>query len=258
LMILIATDRGLFVRQDTEDQNQRADLIGKWLVLREKWPEIAKIVQRDPDKIREFETAASNNKAHSLETFLRRHEIGHLDDTKDLSRLLHLPPRFEGMSEKDLSELIFFSGTSTVRDGRFTRSVPNNGSEGDGGFLQQANAAVQSAVAPGNQHGRPRERVQRRSGQGEAGADPARSPARTAAEPVIVQRVASNNGVISVAGQKIALGRIHAREVVTVQVAADTITVDLADDDNRTVRRTTTQSVRGVKAQPNSKTANVS
>jgi hypothetical protein len=39
-----------------------------------------------------------------------------------------------------------------------------------------------------------------------------------------------------VAGQKIALGRIHARQVVTVHVAAEVITIDLGGDDIRTVR----------------------
>ena len=59
------------------------------------------------------------------------------------------------------------------------------------------------------------------------GARPAGPPPRPSAEPVTVQRVASNTGVIMVAGQKIALGRIHARQIVTVHVAADTITIDL-------------------------------
>jgi hypothetical protein len=45
-------------------------------------------------------------------------------------------------------------------------------------------------------------------------------------------------GVIMVAGQKIASGRIHARQVVTVHAATETITVDLGED-ARTVRRTT-------------------
>jgi hypothetical protein len=40
-----------------------------------------------------------------------------------------------------------------------------------------------------------------------------------------------------VAGQKIALGRIHAGQVVAVHVAAETITIDLDDQDSRTVRR---------------------
>ena len=51
-----------------------------------------------------------------------------------------------------------------------------------------------------------------------------------------------------VAGQKIALGRIHARRIVTVHVAAETISIDLASDDTRVVRRTTTQPVRSIKA----------
>ena len=61
-----------------------------------------------------------------------------------------------------------------------------------------------------------------------------------------------------VAGQKVALGRIHAGQVVTVHVAADTITIDLASDDIRTVRRTTDQPVRNLQAQRSRKTANVS
>jgi hypothetical protein len=90
------------------------------------------------------------------------------------------------------------------------------------------------------------------------GARPAGPPPRPSAEPVTVQRVASNTGVIMVTGQKIALGRIHARQIVTVHVAADTITIDLASDDIRTVRRTTTQPVRSIKAQQHRKAAHVS
>jgi hypothetical protein len=90
------------------------------------------------------------------------------------------------------------------------------------------------------------------------GARPAGPPPRPSAEPVTVQRVASNTGVIMVVGQKIALGRIHARQVITVHVATDTLTIDLASDDIRTVRRTTTQPVRSIKAQQPRKAAHVS
>jgi transposase InsO family protein len=90
------------------------------------------------------------------------------------------------------------------------------------------------------------------------GARPAGPPPRPSAEPITVQRAASNTGVIMVAGQKIALGRIHARQIVTVHVAADTITIDLASDDTRTCRRTTTQPVRSIKAQQPRKAAHVS
>jgi hypothetical protein len=89
------------------------------------------------------------------------------------------------------------------------------------------------------------------------GARPAGPPPRPSLEPVTVQRVASNTGVIMVAGQKIALGRIHTRRIVTVHVAADTITIDLGED-TRTVRRTTTQPVRSIKAQQPRKAAHVS
>jgi transposase InsO family protein len=89
------------------------------------------------------------------------------------------------------------------------------------------------------------------------GARPAGPLPRPSAEPVTVQRRASNSGVIMVVGQKIALGRIHARHVVTVHVAADTITIDLGED-TRTVRRTTTQPVRTVKVHQPRKAAHVS
>lgn len=49
-----------------------------------------------------------------------------------------------------------------------------------------------------------------------------------------------------VAGQKIALGRIHAGQIITVHV------------DTRVVRRTTTQPVRSIKAQQHRKAAHVS
>jgi hypothetical protein len=62
-----------------------------------------------------------------------------------------------------------------------------------------------------------------------------------------VQRRASNTGVIMVAGQKVALGRIHAHTTVTVYVADKTLTIE-AGGDTQTVARTTTQPVRYVKA----------
>ena len=88
------------------------------------------------------------------------------------------------------------------------------------------------------------------------GARPAGPPPRPSTEPVTAQRRASNTGVVMVAGQKIALGRIHAGQVVTVHVAADTITIDLGED-TRTVRRTTTQPVRSIKAAQSRKAAHV-
>lgn len=61
-----------------------------------------------------------------------------------------------------------------------------------------------------------------------------------------------------VAGQKIALGRIHAGQIITVHVAAEVMTIDLGGDDTRVVRRTTTQPVRSIKAQQHRKAAHVS
>ncbi|WP_433501478.1 IS481 family transposase [Sphaerimonospora sp. CA-214678] len=88
-------------------------------------------------------------------------------------------------------------------------------------------------------------------------ARPAGPPPRPSVEPVTVQRVASNSGVIMVAGQKVALGRIHARAIVTVHVSDTTLTIELPDD-TRVVRRTTTQPVRSIKAARPRKAGHVS
>lgn len=54
--------------------------------------------------------------------------------------------------------------------------------------------------------------------------------------------------MVIVAGQKIALGRLHAGQVVTIHVAEATLAIELGGDNVRTVRRTTTQPVRSIKA----------
>jgi transposase InsO family protein len=90
------------------------------------------------------------------------------------------------------------------------------------------------------------------------GARPAGPPPVPATSPVTVQRRASNSGVIMVVGQKIALGRIHARKLVSVHVSPKTITIEIGADDTRTVQRTTDQPVRNLQAQRSRKAAKVS
>ena len=76
--------------------------------------------------------------------------------------------------------------------------------------------------------------------------------ARPAAPPAVrtlrVQRRASATGVIVVRGQKIALGRTHAGQTLTVAVSDTTLAIELDDDETRVVRRTTTKPVRNIKA----------
>jgi len=80
------------------------------------------------------------------------------------------------------------------------------------------------------------------------GARPVGPPPRPSAEPITVQRRASNTGVIMVCGQKIALGRIHQHQTVTVHVSETTLAIELDDGETRVVRRTTTLAVRNIKA----------
>ncbi|BCJ29585.1 IS481 family transposase [Actinocatenispora sera] len=73
-------------------------------------------------------------------------------------------------------------------------------------------------------------------------------PPRPSLEPVRVQRRASNTGVVMVCGQKIALGRAHRHQTLTIAVSDTTLAIDLDDGDTKIVRRTTTQPVRNIKA----------
>ena len=52
-----------------------------------------------------------------------------------------------------------------------------------------------------------------------------------------------------VAGQKIALGRLHRHRTVTVTVSDTTLAIELDDGDVKVVRRTNSQPVRSIKGQ---------
>jgi hypothetical protein len=80
------------------------------------------------------------------------------------------------------------------------------------------------------------------------GARPAGPPPQPRTDPIRVQRLASNSGIVMVVGQKVALGRIHARKTVTIEVAADMLHIE-CDDGVRAVRRTTDLAVRQIKPQ---------
>jgi transposase InsO family protein len=94
--------------------------------------------------------------------------------------------------------------------------------------------------------------------KGLRGVRPAGPPPRPSTEPIRVQRRASNTGVIMVAGQKVALGRVHKHQTVTVLVSETTLAIELDDEEVRVVRRTTTQPVRSIKGQRPRNAASVS
>lgn len=52
-----------------------------------------------------------------------------------------------------------------------------------------------------------------------------------------------------VAGQKVALGRVHKHQTVTVLVSDTTLAVQFSDGDVRVIRRTSTHPVRHIKGQ---------
>jgi hypothetical protein len=81
------------------------------------------------------------------------------------------------------------------------------------------------------------------------GVRPAGPPPRPAVEPIQVQRRVSSTGVVMVAGQMVALGRLHRHRSVTVTVSDTTLGIDLDDGDVKVVRSTTTRPVRSIEGQ---------
>ena len=51
-----------------------------------------------------------------------------------------------------------------------------------------------------------------------------------------------------VCGQKVALGRTHQHQTVTIHVSDTTLAIELDDGETRVIRRTTQQPVRNIKA----------
>ena len=80
------------------------------------------------------------------------------------------------------------------------------------------------------------------------GVRPVGPPPRPSAESITVQRRVSSTGIVMVCGQKIALGRTHGQQTVTIHVADTTLAVELDDGETRVIRRTTTVPVRNIKA----------
>jgi hypothetical protein len=54
--------------------------------------------------------------------------------------------------------------------------------------------------------------------------------------------------VITVCLQKVALGRVHRHQTVTVHVSETTLAIELDDGETRVIRRTTNLAVRNIKA----------
>jgi transposase InsO family protein len=80
------------------------------------------------------------------------------------------------------------------------------------------------------------------------GVRPAGPPPRPSTEPIRIQRRASDTGVIMVAGQKVSLGRSHRGQEVEILVSETTLAIQLAGQDVRVIRRTTTRPIRNIKA----------
>ncbi|NJP96403.1 IS481 family transposase [Nonomuraea sp. FMUSA5-5] len=84
-------------------------------------------------------------------------------------------------------------------------------------------------------------------------ARPAGAPPTSPSEPVTVQRVVCSRGHFQVVGQKIQVGRVHARKILDVTVDDTHITVHDNGEPIRVVPRTTTQEITRIKSQAHTK-----
>src|SRR6266567_3506872 len=125
LMISIAIARGLFVlpgggvenetdKAQEDKQKNLADQVGKWLVLRERWPDVALAADKDTKLIEALENAARQENMKDLQDCLSAKEISGIEDLEVLLRLLGKEPRFE-----DLSRLALLSRIPSTTSNRF-------------------------------------------------------------------------------------------------------------------------------------------
>ncbi|MEV3986953.1 IS481 family transposase [Nonomuraea sp. NPDC049758] len=84
-------------------------------------------------------------------------------------------------------------------------------------------------------------------------ARPAGAAPTSPTEPVTVQRVVCSRGHFQVVGQKIQVGRVHARKILDVTVDDTHITVHDNGEPIRVVPRTTTQEITRIKSQAHTK-----
>ncbi|WP_346115363.1 IS481 family transposase [Nonomuraea maheshkhaliensis] len=84
-------------------------------------------------------------------------------------------------------------------------------------------------------------------------ARPAGAPPTSPAGPVTVQRVVCSRGHFQVVGQKVQVGRVHARKILDVTVDDTHITVHDNGEPIRVVPRTTTQEITRIKSQAHTK-----
>jgi KAP family P-loop domain len=118
LMISIAIARGLFVlpggagdemKKEEEKQKELADRVGKWLVLRERWPDVALAAEKDTQLIERLENAARQDGMRELQDCLNSTKISGIEDLDVLRELLEKDPRLG-----DLSRLAMLSGTPSA------------------------------------------------------------------------------------------------------------------------------------------------
>ncbi len=125
LMISIAIARGLFVlpgggvenetdKAQEDKQKNLADQVGKWLVLRERWPDVALAADKDTKLIEALANAARQENMKDLQDCLSAKEISGIEDLEVLMRLLGKEPRFE-----DLSRLALLSRIPSTTSNRF-------------------------------------------------------------------------------------------------------------------------------------------
>jgi hypothetical protein len=108
LMISIAIARGLFLPTNDEDgQKALADRVGRWLVLRERWPDVALKVENDTSLMKTLEDSARQESVTVLQSCLESQKITAVEDLMDLKVLLRKEPRLD-----DVSALTLLSGTS--------------------------------------------------------------------------------------------------------------------------------------------------
>ena len=107
LTIVIALHRGLIRSRDVDDQRENAKRIAKWVILQERWPELALAAYSDVKAIARLEGLARNGGVDGLKIQLKGCDVSDIEDLLGLWKFLRSLPDLG-----DLRQLITLGGST--------------------------------------------------------------------------------------------------------------------------------------------------
>jgi len=107
LTIIIALHRELIDDRNLDQKKDNAKRVAKWVILQERWPEVALAGSSDMEVVAQLESWARDGSVGDLRIGLKGCGVGDIENLEDLRKLLSCPPAFG-----DMRQLITLGGST--------------------------------------------------------------------------------------------------------------------------------------------------